>query len=98
MATWRFGIERDATAPAVDYTSAWPGPDGTAVFFTHIGPRLTSDPDYGTPSIPVIGVLQPDGSFIWRQLPEGWQVYDSNRWGILLARSVDNGAELAMYA
>jgi hypothetical protein len=93
---WRFAIHRDPTASGQDETRAWPGRNGSMVFTTAIGPRIGDDPDYGTPTIRVVGVMHPAIGIVWRQLPEGWHVVDSNRWGTLLARSISGQIELAI--
>lgn len=94
--SWELGIERDPTAPAAMPNVLAAGPSGSAIAATWIGPRIGDDPDYGTPTVPVVAVLRADGSGSWYRLPDGWSVVDSNRWGTLVARSSATTFELGL--
>lgn len=95
-AAWELAIERDPSAPASMPNGAAAGPAGSVIVSTWIGPRIGDDADYGTPTVPVVGVLRPDGSGSWYRLPDGWSVVDSNRWGTLVARTTDTSFELGL--
>ena len=93
---WEHAIERDPSAPASMPNGAAAGPAGSVIVSTWIGPRIGDDADYGTPTVPVVGVLRPDGSGSWYRLPDGWAVVDSNRWGTLVARTTETSFELGL--
>jgi hypothetical protein len=93
---WELEIEREPSAPAWMPDAVAAGPAGSVIVSTWIGPRIGDDADYGTPTVPVVGVLRPDGSGSWYRLPEGWSVVDSNRWGTLVARTTDTSFQLGL--
>ncbi len=95
-AAWELAIERDPSAPSSMPNTVAAGPAGSVIVSTWIGPRIGDDVDYGTPTVPVVGVLRPDGSGSWYRLPDGWSVVDSNRWGTLVARTTDTSFELGL--
>lgn len=94
---WQLAIERHPDAPSTMANRAAAGSSDNAVYSTWIGPRIGDDPDYGTPTVHAIAALHSDGTGTWYQLPDGWKIADSNRWGTLLARRTDTRTQLAWF-
>jgi hypothetical protein len=89
---WDFEVERHPgwREPFTDDSGAAPTIGGLGVYWTWIGADAGGGGDFGTPSMPVIGVLHDDGEVAWWRLPEEWQVVASDVWGTLLARRLDD--------
>ena len=66
------------------------------MYWTHIGPDLRPDLDFGEPSMWVIARLAPDGSVTWWSIPDGWLVVASDVWGTVLAKQDGEQLRLAM--
>jgi hypothetical protein len=96
-ATWTLRAERSPDAANLYEGETPPAPtaEGGVLVFTHIGPRVEPQADFGTPTGPVVAVLRPDGSGKWYRLPERWRVAASDVWGTVLARNVEGAVELA---
>jgi hypothetical protein len=94
---WQLAIEEHPEAANGVATAVGQATNGAAVYQTWIGPSLNDDPDYGEPSVAVIAALMPDGTGGWYSLADGWRVADSNVWGTLLVRVVDDRTELAWF-
>jgi hypothetical protein len=96
-ATWTLRAERSPDAANLFEGETPPAPtaEGGVLVFTHIGPRVEPQADFGTPTGPVVAVLRPDGSGKWYRLPEGWSVAASDIWGTVLSRRVGTNIELA---
>jgi hypothetical protein len=89
---WDFEVERHPgwREPFTDDSGAAPTIGGLGVYWTWIGADAGGGGDFGTPSVPVIGVLHDGGEVAWWRLPEEWQVVASDVWGTLLARRLDD--------
>ncbi|MGA9276976.1 hypothetical protein [Ilumatobacter sp.] len=96
--SWELDITRDPewessyTGPDV----VVPGSDGRVLYAERIGANTTPDQDFGENSMPVVAVLDPDGSGRWVRLPDDWDVVASDVWGTLLARITDDAVDLAL--
>ncbi len=98
---WSLQIDRSPDAPNRYVTDSPPAPTqtGGATIWTWIGPQLETEPvDYGTPTMPVVATLHPDGTATWMRLPEDWSVVDSTIAGTVLGRLAGTRAELAIVA
>lgn len=73
-----------------------PTSGGAGVYWTHIGPDLAPDTDFGEPSMWVAALLAPDGSVSWWSVPAGWTVAASDLWGTVLAEHDGEQLELAL--
>lgn len=69
---------------------------GQRVIYTDtIGVALTPDTDFGPSAMPVIAILESDGSGRWVRLPDEWSVAASDVWGTTLMRTSNGVLELA---
>ncbi|WP_040492347.1 hypothetical protein [Ilumatobacter nonamiensis] len=95
--SWKLDITRDPTnaTPFVGRTYPAPTTDGRVVYFERIGADLTPDQDFGPNSLPVVAILNPDGSGTWVGLPQDWDVVASDVWGTVLMRRTDTDLEFA---
>ncbi len=75
---------------------AAPTSGGRVVYSDNIGSDTTPGVDFGPNTMPVVAILEPDGSGRWVRLPEGWSVAASDVWGTVLARATDGALELAL--
>ena len=96
---WSLQIDRSPDAPNRYVGESPPAPTqtGGATIWTWIGPQLETEPvDYGTPTMPVVATLHPDGAATWMRLPEDWSVVDSTIAGTILGRLGGSRIELAI--
>lgn len=94
---WQIEIIRDPEwggFPFVGRNVVAPGAQ-RAIYFERIGADTRPDLDFGRNAMPVIALLNYDGSGEWVRLPEDWDVVASDVWGTLLARITDDTIELA---
>ena len=63
------------------------------VVWTYVGPPIEGDEFSQT--MPVIAVLNADGTGAWHTVPTGWQVVASDIGGTVFARRVGDTVELA---
>ena len=73
-----------------------PTVNGDGAFWTHIGPDLAPDIDFGQPSHWVVAQLGADGSATWWSLPNGWSIAASDVWGTVAVRQQGNVLDLAL--
>jgi hypothetical protein len=73
-----------------------PTSDGRVIYFDRIGADTTPDQDFGVHAMPVIAILNPDGSGDWVRLPDAWDVVASDVWGTVLMRIAGDSIELAL--
>ena len=66
------------------------------VYSDTIGDDLTPDSDFGPNQMPVVAILEPDGSGRWIRLPDGWSVAASEIWGTVLMNTTTDRIELAL--
>lgn len=92
-----------AITKAADYGGDFIGPNppaptsgGRVVYSDTIGPDLTPDQDFGPNQMPVVAILEPDGSGRWIRLPDDWSVVASDVWGTVLQRTTADAIELAL--
>ncbi len=96
--SWQLDIRRDP-AYAGTYVGASPLAPTTeerVIYFERIGADLTPDQDFGTNALPVIAILNPDGTGSWVRLPEDWDVVASDVWGTVLMRRTATDLEFAL--
>ncbi len=72
-----------------------PTTGGRVIYFERIGADLTPDQDFGPNALPVIAILNPDGTGSWVRLPDDWDVVASDVWGTVLMRRTDTELEFA---
>ena len=96
--TWDLQVIADPAAgdPYIRWSPPAPTTGGRVVWTTAIGPDTTPESDFAVNSMPVIALLEPDGSGTWVRLPEEWSVASSDVWGTVLLRTSDGVVELAM--
>ena len=73
-----------------------PIPVTRVVYSVNIGDGLPPSRDFGPSAMPVVAMLEPDGSGRWIRLPDDWSVVSSDVWGTVLARTTDTALELAL--
>ena len=95
---WSLSINRhpDAAETYAGPSPAAPTTGGNGVFWTHIGPDLAPEIDFGEPSQWVVAELRPGGSAIWWSLPDGWTIAASDIWGTVAVRQTDDRLEIAL--
>ena len=95
---WNLDIARDPTNASTFTGPSAPVPttDGRVIFFDRIGADLTPDQDFGRNAMPVIAILNPDGSGRWVRLPDEWGVVASDVWGTVLMRTTQTDFEFAL--
>jgi hypothetical protein len=95
--SWRLDIRPDPTnsSPFVGPTPPAPTSNGRVIYFERIGPDLVPEQDFGPSAMPVVAILNPDGSGSWVRLPEDWDVVASDVWGTVLMRRTDADLEFA---
>lgn len=96
--SWQLDIRRD---PAHAGTYVGPSPPapttgGRVVYFERIGADLTPEQDFGPNAMPVVAILNPDGSGTWVRLPDDWGVVASDVWGTVLMRRTGTELEFAL--
>lgn len=96
--SWNLEIQTDPTASDsyVGPNVVVPASGGRVIYAERIGADTTPDEDFGPNAMPVVAVLNRDGSGEWYRLPDDWDVVASDVWGTLLARTTDTTIELAM--
>ncbi len=96
--TWSLSIDAhpDHASPFVGPSPAAPTSDGTGVYWTHIGPDLAPEVDFGEPSQWVVAQLHPGGSVSWWSLPDGWTIGASDIWGTVAVRQAGDQLEIAL--
>jgi hypothetical protein len=95
---WNLDITVD---PANEGTYAGPSApaptsNSRVIYFDRIGADTTPDQDFGVNEMPVVAILNPDGSGDWVRLPEEWDVVASDVWGTVLMRTVGDSLEFAL--
>lgn len=92
-----------AIAKSSDTGGSYVGPSppaptsgGRVIYSDTIGRDLTPDQDFGPSAMPVVAILEPDGSGRWIRLPDDWSVAASDVWGTVLMRTTDDSIELAL--
>jgi hypothetical protein len=95
---WNLQITADPTNGGSYVGPSPPAPTsgGRVVYSDTIGADLTPDQDFGPSAMPVVAILEPDGSGRWVRLPDDWSVVSSDVWGTVLARFTGTTAELAL--
>lgn len=73
-----------------------PTSGGRVIYSDNIGRDLTPGVDFGPSAMPVVAILEPDGTGRWVRLPDEWSVVSSDVWGTVLARTTDTALELAL--
>jgi hypothetical protein len=96
--TWSLNIERSAdwTPPLAGESPVAPTAGGGGVYWTTLGP-----PDGGggiEPTLPVIAVLNSDGTGSWHSIPNDWHPVSSDNGGTIFARRAGGIVELARLA
>ena len=97
-ASWTLSVDAhpDGASPYVGPSPAAPTTGGDGVFWTHIGPDLAPDIDFGEPSQWVVARLHPGGSATWWSLPEAWTIAASDIWGTVAVRQLGEQLEVAL--
>lgn len=72
-----------------------PTTGGRVIYTERIGADTTPDADFGPNAMPVVAILEPDGSGRWVRLPDDWSVVASDVWGTVLARTDADSVDLA---
>ena len=92
---WTLAIERHPEWPPQFAGESPPAPtsDGAGVYWTYVGPPIEGDEFSQT--MPVVAVLDADGTGAWHTVPTGWQVVASDIGGTVFARRVGDTVELA---
>ena len=95
---WRLDIRRDPTNASSFVGPTFPAPttNERVIYFERIGSDLTPEQDFGPSALPVIAILNPDGTGSWVRLPEEWDVVASDVWGTVLMRRTENDLEFAL--
>lgn len=94
---WQLNIERDP-AYTGGYTSDPPPAaldTGRALYATAVGAPLEPSADYSNPSMPVVALLNADGTGSWYSIRDDWQLAASGLNGVIFTRRVGNTIELA---
>lgn len=73
-----------------------PTSGGRVVYTLRIGADLSPDSDFGSNAMPVVAILEPDGSGRWIRLPDDWTVAASDLSGTVLMRTTTDSVELAL--
>ena len=92
---WTLAIQRSPNWAPQFAGESPPAPTsgGAGVYWTYVGPPIEGDEFSLT--MPVIAVLEADGTGAWHTVPTGWQVAASDIGGTLFARRVGDTVELA---
>ena len=92
---WALAIERHPNSAPQFAGESPPAPtvNGAGVVWTYLGPPIEGDEFSQT--MPVVAVLNPDGTGSWHTVPTGWQVVTSDIGGTVFARRVGDTVELA---
>mgnify|MGYP003115636136 CR=1 FL=1 len=95
---WSLSIDAHpgAASTYVGPSPAAPTTGGGGVFWTHIGPDLAPEIDFGEPSQWVVAQLHPGGSTTWWSLPDGWTIGASDIWGTVAVRQTDDRLDVAL--
>ncbi len=94
---WQLEVSRDPDwggFPFVGRNVVAPGAE-RAIYAERIGADTDPGDDFGTNEMPVVALLNYDGTGEWIRLPDDWDVVASDVWGTLLARITDDSIELA---
>lgn len=96
--TWDLAAEAapDRAGSYVGASPPAPTTEGAGVYWTHIGPNLDPNAEFGMPSMWVIARLDPDGTARWWSIPDGWEVVASDLWGTVLAHHDGDQLQLAL--
>ncbi|MDW3215365.1 MAG: hypothetical protein R8G01_15295 [Ilumatobacteraceae bacterium] len=96
--TWNLSVDKhpDAAETYVGPSPVAPTTDGDGVLWTHVGPDIAPEVDFGEPSQWVVAQLHPGGSAIWWSLPDGWTIAASDIWGTVAVRQTDDRLEVAL--
>ena len=92
---WSLAIQRHPAwqPPFAGESPPAPTANNAGVYWTYVGPPIEGDEFSQT--MPVIAVLNPDGTGAWYTVPTGWQVAASDIGGTVFARRVGDTVELA---
>lgn len=95
---WNLDITRDPSNASTYVGPSAPAPTtgDRVVYFDRIGADLAPDQDFGPYAMPVIAILDPDGSGRWIRLPDDWSVVASDVWGTVLMRTTSTDFEFAL--
>ena len=95
---WNLAIKKspDHGGDYVGPSPPAPTSRGRVIYTDTIGPDLSPDQDFGPNQMPVVAVLEPDGSGRWIRLPDDWSVAASDMWGTVLIRTTDDSIEVAL--
>ncbi|MGB3736260.1 MAG: hypothetical protein WA964_14975 [Ilumatobacter sp.] len=94
---WQLEVSRDPDwggFPFVGRNVVAPGAE-RAIYAERIGAAAVPGEDFSTNEMPVVALLNYDGTGEWIRLPDDWDVVASDVWGTLLARITDDSIELA---
>lgn len=96
--TWSLSVDKhpDAAETYVGPSPVAPTTDGNGVLWTHVGPDIASEQDFGVGSQWVVAQLHPGGNAIWWSLPEGWTVAASDIWGTVAVKQTSDRLEVAL--
>ena len=96
--SWSLSVDKhpDAAETYVGPSPVSPTTDGTGVLWTHIGPDIAPEQDFGVGSQWVVAQLHPGGSVTWWSLPDGWTIGASDIWGTVAVRQAGDQLEIAL--
>lgn len=96
--TWHLTVDKhpDAAETYIGPSPVAPTTDGNGVLWTHIGPDIAPEHDFGVGSQWVVAQLRPGGSVTWWSLPDGWTIAASDIWGTVAVRQSDDRLEVAL--
>ena len=96
--SWGLDIVRDPawTETYVGISPPAPTTDSRVIYAERIGPDREPEDDFGQNAMPVVAILNPDGSGRWVRLPDDWDVVSSDIWGTLLMRRTAGALEFAL--
>lgn len=99
-ARWSLDIERDPRWPGSfdGDNGAATGPAGLIVYPTTLGPPGDPSADIAEATLPVLAVLDPNGTPAtrWLSVPDGWRVASISPWGVLVVRPGTGVVELGL--
>lgn len=96
--TWNLSVDKhpDAAETYVGPSPVAPTTDGNGVLWTHVGPDIAPEQDFGVGSRWVVAHLHPGGSATWWSLPDGWTIAASDIWGTAAVRQTGDQVEVAL--
>lgn len=96
--TWHLTVDKhpDAAETYVGPSPVAPTTDGNGVLWTHVGPDISPEQDFGVGSQWVVAQLRPGGSATWWSLPDGWTIAASDIWGTVAVRQTGDRLEVAL--